>query len=219
MKMKMTSTKLIANLTQLKSEFAGRSITARLSVPPELSWWYFQEFGTASGLGSGEGGFSEGGISMRDIAGAKEGGQWYLIGHERFGFLSWPTEDGGASLPSNRNGDLDGHSHSFNGKNYRFDNVFHPGVTTPLAFVRRALADIQVQSRHLCIQSLHENDYSFDALSETMSNTVMPVVRALIAASMESSGLKNDRTDGGKLAPGESPADLFQSQAYITTLA
>jgi len=43
---KFTSTKLAANLEALRQQYVGKNLSAKVVVPPELSWWYYQEFGT-----------------------------------------------------------------------------------------------------------------------------------------------------------------------------
>jgi hypothetical protein len=45
---------LITRLQQKRQEWANAKIAARIVVPPELSWWFYQEWGTAIGGRSGQ---------------------------------------------------------------------------------------------------------------------------------------------------------------------
>lgn len=46
--MKLTSLKLVDHLKERARKAAGAKLAAAVTVPDNLSWWYFQEFGTAS---------------------------------------------------------------------------------------------------------------------------------------------------------------------------
>lgn len=41
-------TKFKQQLQSMQARFSGKRISAKLTVPPEMMWWYWQEFGTAS---------------------------------------------------------------------------------------------------------------------------------------------------------------------------
>lgn len=43
---KLTSLKLVDQLKQKAAEMRGRNLSAAITVPEELKWWYYQEFGT-----------------------------------------------------------------------------------------------------------------------------------------------------------------------------
>lgn len=45
---------LITQIRNKIQEWKGAKIAARITVPPELQWWYWQEFGTAVGGRSGQ---------------------------------------------------------------------------------------------------------------------------------------------------------------------
>lgn len=45
----LKSNKLINRLTALSAALSGRRPAARIVVPEELAWWYYQEFGTVGG--------------------------------------------------------------------------------------------------------------------------------------------------------------------------
>lgn len=48
MKLTFSSTRFLAALDQRIANVRSRTASARITVPEELIWWYFQEFGTAS---------------------------------------------------------------------------------------------------------------------------------------------------------------------------
>lgn len=45
---KFNSARLIKNLEAVKSQYTSHVVSARVTVPPELSWWFYHEFGTAT---------------------------------------------------------------------------------------------------------------------------------------------------------------------------
>ncbi len=75
----------ITLLRKRQVEFAQQQniIAARIFVPPEISWWYFHEFGTAVGGRSRR---------VEPIGGAS--GATYAIYPKNADYLSWPGEDG-----------------------------------------------------------------------------------------------------------------------------
>jgi hypothetical protein len=46
-KLNIKSTKFLAELQARRNSFSGRSVSGVLTVPPELKWWVWLEYGTA----------------------------------------------------------------------------------------------------------------------------------------------------------------------------
>jgi hypothetical protein len=186
--MKLTSLKLVEHLKDRSRKAAGAKASAAITVPDELSWWYFQEFGTASRMDpdapSGTG--SPEGYPIVPING-KALRLPIAAGH--------PTETIVAEV---------GPPHT----------LMHPGVH-PKSFVRSILPEIASTARVAAMQALGESALDATAVREVLLNEVMPKVVDMIAESMAASGLAQRRTDGeGKLGS-ESPSEAFKSAAQI----
>jgi hypothetical protein len=195
---------LKAALQEKRNRFAGRTLTARISVPPELRWWYFQEFGTASGLSSDVGAVEDG-ITIQPVE-ASPHPEGYSIPPKNGNMLSWPLTAGG---------NPDYFTFIINGRGYRFFVPWHPGVS-PKGFVRRSLLDIRTQTADAFTFALLDSGFDFNTVRETLLSIVMPQVRNIIAANMGES-LRGTRDDG-KLK-GDAAESAFNTLAQIKDLS
>jgi hypothetical protein len=200
---KFKSTKLRSNLTDIRNQWMGRRLTGRVSVPPEMQWWYYQEFGTATHLGSGNpGGTIDEGIHQQpvDASGHPEG---YSIAPKLHNYLSWPLASGGNYF-----------DFIIGDRGYRFFVPWHPGVEQK-AFVRRVLIDIRIQAVDTLAFTMLKSGFDLESTRSALINSVMPAVKETIANSMaESLGSRGD----GKLH-GQDAATVFRTEASVLDLS
>jgi hypothetical protein len=186
--MKLTSLKLVDHLQAKAKKAAGARVSAAIRVPDELSWWYFQEFGTASRMDA-------------DAPTGTEHGEGYPILPVNGKGLKLPA---GGEYPTETVVPAVGPPHT----------LMHPGVH-PKSFVRSILGEIGSTATRAVIQSIGESQLDVDAVREVLVGEVMPKIVDMIADSMAASGLAQRRTDGeGKLGA-ESPSEVFRDKAEI----
>lgn len=193
MNFKFTSAKLIANLETVKSKLAGRKVSARITVPAELDWWFYQEFGTATHFNQETIDLPPG-VTQAAIPGttAPDG---YTIRAQFGKHLRLPIT---VNFPEPWEGSA----------------VHHPGVS-PKAYIRRILPEIHKQSSFLVATALLESGYDPAAVQAALMNEVMPAILADITNSMsEQLGNNIDRDTPGKLGHAD-PASVFHSAATI----
>lgn len=64
------STKFLNQLAKMREDFSGkRKVAFKLTVPPEMVWWYWQEFGTALYAEKGSSSGNEVGYFVRPVEG------------------------------------------------------------------------------------------------------------------------------------------------------
>jgi hypothetical protein len=190
--MTFTSTKLVSTLDSVKSRIAGRKMTARITVPADLDWWFYQEFGTATHFNS---------LSIELPDGVEQAplpsgtSNFYVIQARAGGRIRLPIT---MMWPEHWEG----------------PEVHHPGVE-PKAFIRRILPDIHTMSASALATVLYQSDYDPDAVQQALMTEIMPSILEEIAVSMaESLAYGPDRDTPGKLG-GQSPADAFSASASI----
>lgn len=195
--MTFTSTKLAVNLASIRSRLAGSKIAARVSVPTDLDWWFYQEFGTATH-------FDEDPIALPDgIEQAplppSASPDFYVIRARAGGKLRLPIT---MHWPDAWEGPY----------------VLHPGVA-PKAFIRRILPDIHAATSLALAQALYERDYDPSSVQQALMSEIMPNIIQEIAASMaESLHGESDRDSPGKLE-GSNPADVFLESASVVDIS
>lgn len=196
------SLRLRSSLQQLASQYRGKKIAARIVVPPNMSWWYYQEFGTAT-HNSGQSGSSENGITTQSVP-ASPHPDGYPIYPKNGKTLSWPTDAGG-------------HYFDFviGERGFRFFVPWHPGVS-PQGFVRRVLLDVQAMAQDRIANALFTGNYQFEAAHSALVDEVMPAAINIIANSMGES-LDGTRTDG-KLS-GAAAEQALRASASVEDLS
>lgn len=162
-------------------------VASRLQVPPDLRWWYWQEFGTAI---SGEPG--------------KASGHTYEILPINSRYLKFPDPEGRyqshAGLPSG-----DGYVRMFSVK-------AHPGVK-PTHIIRSVLEDIQQFAKRDILAELVRAGYDTSVVKAHLKSYTMDVIKSIIVRSISQNltGYRPDGRLGGKTA-----AQDFEERAFIT---
>jgi hypothetical protein len=189
MRLQLTSLRLTAALKTLanNARSAGR-FGAVLEVPPDLGWWYYQEFGTATHFDPGD-----------------HNGYIPPSSHPD-GYFIYPLHGKGLKLRASA-------AHPEEtiiphvGPPY---TQLHPGVE-PKSFVRRVLNDIDAQSANALVAALVNSQYDFQAVKNALLGEVMDMVKNKIVSSMaESLHAEPD----GKLN-GAEPAQVFEAAATV----
>jgi len=187
----------VDHFTKIKDSFAGKEIKGRIVVPPELRWWYFQEFGTATHLTVGVPAVNTENLKITAVApSTKPGG--YGIDPVNGSWLSWPTTS------------VEGFTQ--NGRRFVRRVLHHPGVR-PRGFVRQSLRYITLQSKRLLVLAMLNSGFNYEAVHSTMIQEVMPAVVKMIAVSMDTTGVDGTRSDG-KLS-GKSASEAFREGATV----
>jgi hypothetical protein len=190
---KFTSAKLVINLDKVKSNMAGRKASARITVPPDMDWWFYQEFGTATHFNEEKVEMPVG-VAQIELPGttAPSG---YQITAKNGKLLRLPIT---IEFPEAWEG----------------FSVHHPGVS-PKAFIRRILPEIQKQSAEAMATALIESGYNITSVQEALMTEIMPAILADITNSMaEQLNAGTDRDSPGKLGHAD-PASVFHSAASI----
>jgi hypothetical protein len=73
-------TKFKQQLQTMQAEFSGKRISAKITVPPEMLWWYWQEFGTASFAERGT--TAPSGYEVPSLANQVEGKYLYFVSRQ-----------------------------------------------------------------------------------------------------------------------------------------
>lgn len=187
MKFNLSSKKLVPKFKQLAARARSTGVVgAILEVPPDLGWWYFQEFGTATHFDPGD-----------------HNGYIPPSAHPE-GYFIYPINGKGLALRSNA-------AHPDETIVPHVGPPFtelHPGVS-PKNFVRKVLDEIDAQSANALVTALVNSQYDFDAVKAALVNQVMEQVKATITASMSES---LHSAPGGKL-DGADPAQVFSAGA------
>lgn len=191
--MKFTSTKLISNLEGVRDKLAGRKMSARIVVPPDLDWWFYQEFGTATHFDTGSYALPPN-ITEATLP-STTAPQGYTIPVRYGGLLRLPIT---VEFPIAWEG----------------QSVHHPGVS-PKAFIRSILPDIHQIAVDAVVGALVTNEYSPDAVQDVLMQEVMPAIVTAITDSMSQVlGDAVERDTPGKLGL-TSPSAAFESAVTI----
>lgn len=180
-----TSTRFLNELKRRRQVF-NKPIVARLHVPPDLKWWYWQEFGTAT---RGETPYASGSA--------------YPIRPINADYLKFPDpENKYGSDPRLELPESDGYARWFIVK-------AHPGIR-PRRMVRQALSDIRQMAGHQLLPAIATFD---PTIVRAVLQQVMEQAKVMIVESFDKN-LPGNRSDG-RLG-GQSAADVFAEQATIT---
>lgn len=183
---KVVSTKLRSRLMRIANNMRGAQIAARIQVPSDLSWWYWQEFGSASRQRSDApfpGGIG-GNYTIKPIDRESNGDDYASVK-----VLHWGPEGGGVFAPS----------------------VSHPGIR-PRLFVRQAIPQIMRQFGADVAAALKGGAYTENVLKRVLMEQTMPYALALIVSNLETAA-PGTREDGRLL--GNSAAETFEEEAEI----
>lgn len=189
------STKFINELRSRYASFNGRKVAGRVTVPMDLKFWYWLEFGTAG---------------RRDPTAplptqiAKPGKYpgTFLIEPLREGYpLAFPA----SSFPNAKTSpDPDGM--------FRFGAVSNPGIR-PRLIVRSVLKQIMQTTGMDIGNALIENGFRLSILKNQLLNANLPDAVERIAIRLEEQA-PGTREEGGKL-DGNSAADMFREEALV----
>lgn len=189
--MKLKSKRLIAQMTTVRNRMSGGRVGAVVKVPPDLAWWYFQEFGTATHLTSGN---AEYGVAP---SGSPEGYEIH------------PRNAKGIMLPDIGNGTMSlpfiGAPHAMN----------HPGVS-PKSFVRRVLQTVRADAATGLASALLTSGLDISSVQTALMEEVMPAVVTTIGSSMGEM-LPGGRSDDQAKLKGRSAQDVFETSATIVS--
>lgn len=170
---------------------AAGNFSYRLRVPPTLSWWYYQEFGTATKFDKPPA--TVGGFRISALSGSKSGGKKYKIEAVNAKLLRFP----------------------YDGRMIYKKRVMHPGVK-PARFVVSALNEIDAE-----VQDAAKWAFKNGALEqpEILKNAVRSAVvkaKEFITTNMSRAldGSRDLEPEGGKLG-GRDAASVFDDQAQI----
>ena len=191
--MKFTSKKLVLNLEGVKSRLTGRKMSARITVPADLDWWFYQEFGTATHFDE-EAFEMPPGVTTLPLPNTHSPGG-YIIPAAPGKTLRLPVT---MHFPDAWEGPA----------------VNHPGVS-PKAFIRRILPVIHKKSSEAVAMALVEGKYDPGYVQQVLLTETLPEILVDITDSMALAlHSSSDRDTPGKLGS-QSPADVFESSATI----
>jgi hypothetical protein len=178
------STRFLKELQRRRDSF--KPVSARLSVPPDLKWWYWQEYGTAI---SGEPG--------------KASGRTYKIKPINYAYLKFPDPEGVYGS----------HEGLDKGDGYarRFFVKAHPGVK-PTHMIRSVLDEIEQLAKFDIVSALVRGNYETEAVRQHLLSFTMEQVKSIIVRSISQNllGYRPDGRLGSKTA-----AQDFEQRAFI----
>jgi hypothetical protein len=161
------SLRFLDELKRRRASFTGRSVSARIQVPPDLRFWYWLEFGTA--------GRQDPSAPMKS-----KWGDTYPIEPVRAQMLHWPN----ALAPNEPSGGR-----------FQF-HVDHPGIR-PTLIVRDVIANKEVWKtigQGIGNAMLHEG-FRLGVLKAQLLEGAMPYISEQIASNLERAA-PHTREDG-----------------------
>jgi hypothetical protein len=192
------STKLVPKLLELRSQYSGAAVSARIVVPEDMKWWFYQEFGTATHFDSATVEVPPS-VQVSDIPAttSPEGYEIHPVNAKAIrlpGFGAGPAQ----VVP-------------FVGPPW---TQVHPGVS-PKAFIRKILSTVHAAATAQLAQGLIDGGYEIAGVRATLIDEVMPAIVDAIVESMDAEFTRiSDRDTPGKLNFA-SPGSAFHSAASI----
>jgi hypothetical protein len=179
-------------LERRKAVWSGEgNFSYRLRVPPTLSWWYYQEFGTATKFQQPP--TSVGGFKVAKLSGNKSGGNKYKIEAVNAKLLRFP----------------------YDGRMIYKLRVMHPGVE-PARFVASSLTEIDAEVRRQVRNAFEYGAIDNPKILKGYVESAVVKAKDLIATNMSRTlnGTREVEAEGGKLG-GRDAASVFDDQAEI----